>query len=513
MWIPVFVLWGPNSFSSPHKAEVSMNQVDSADSERIVEAITGILPVLEEFYKFEGPDEAALRCAEWKAKLDVDLPEKGEGLNSVLNDLRDTVIPNGLRNGHPGFSGWVTTSPTTSGTAAHLASAMAGSQRVWVQAFNFLEKVSLRWLAELLGISAQWGATYTSGGSSANLVGLGAARQWAVEQIGVDPSMTGLPDGVEWRIYASAEVHHVVNRAAAVLGIGRRSVVGIPVTSDHVLDINILRQRLAEDAVKGIRPMALVATAGTVNMGTVDPISEMADLAEEYGAWLHIDGAYGMFGRLDDRVKHLYDGIERADSVAADPHKWLAAPLGNGVTFVRDIHILRRTFTLEPASYLEGSAIPDAPRSPFDNFGEAYHDLSVDQSAASRGVAVWAILKEMGIEGIKDRIIRHNSFARLQAELASADPKLELLSTPVLSICCFRYNDGTLSESRLTDLNTRIAADLRAESNYVPSTTMVDGRYAIRPCYINPRNREEDVRGLAKRVRELGDELCHSGQF
>ena len=115
-----------------------MNQVDSADSERIVEAITGILPVLEEFYKFEGPDEAALRCAEWKAKLDVDLPKKGEGLNSVLNDLRDTVIPNGLRNGHPGFSGWVTTSPTTSGTAAHLASAMAGSQRVWVQAFNFL---------------------------------------------------------------------------------------------------------------------------------------------------------------------------------------------------------------------------------------------------------------------------------------------------------------------------------------------------------------------------------------
>ena len=481
---------------------------DKADSDHLSDAISSILPALTAFYAFEGEDLAGRNVEDWKQLLGTPLPVRGEGLEAVLKELVETVIPNGLRNGHPGFSGWVTTSPTSSGAAAHLAASIAGSQRYWIQAFNFLETVSLNWLKELLELPAKWQGTYTSGGSSANLVGLGAARQWAYEQIGIDPSSTGIGGAPPFRIYASSEVHHVVNRAAAVLGIGRRSVVGIPTDSSHRLDVALLEKQLKEDALKGIRPMALVATAGTVNIGSIDPIDEMADLAEQYGAWLHVDGAYGLFGKLDERVKPLYKGLERADSAAADPHKWLAAPLGNGVTFVRDAAILSRAFTLEPAAYLEGSTLQDGNVvSPFDDFGVPYFDFNLDQSAPSRGVAVWAILKEIGAAGFKERVVRHNSFARLIAERVDSNPVLEVVAEPVLSICCFRYNNGKMSEDELNRLNAHIAARLRSESQFVPSTTVVKGRYAIRPCYINPRVREVDVTGLVERVSELGNEM------
>lgn len=488
-----------------------MKPVDLADSDHLVQAIQAILPSLEAFYRFEGPDSAAIHAARWKEILNTDLPMQGAGLDQVLQTLSNVIIPNGLRNGHPGFSGWVTTSPTSSGAAAHLASAIAGSQRYWIQSFNYLESVSLNWIKQLLNLPAEWQGTYTSGGSSANLIGLGAARQWAFEQVGIDPSMVGVQHAPPFRIYASQEVHHVVNRAAAVLGIGRRSVVGIPTTPDHLIDVHLLEERLRLDAAEGIRPLALVATAGTVNLGTIDPINKMADLAAKYGAWLHVDGAYGLFGKLDERISHLYDGLERADSAAADPHKWMAAPLGNGVTFVRDESLLRRAFTLEPAAYLEGSASQTGSQdSPFDDFGRPFFDYNLDQSAPSRGVAVWAILKEIGADGMKQRVVRHNSYARQLAEMVSSNPVLELLAEPVLSICCFRFNDGKHSESDLNEINAEIAALLRKESIFVPSTTLVKGKYAIRPCYINPRVREEDVVGLGNRVAQLGPKVISS---
>ncbi len=471
-------------------------------------SLTEISEALDAFNRFEGPDNAGRNQNDWKSSLNVPLPERGEGLNAVLDDLKEVIIPNGLRNGHPGFAGWVTTAPTTSGTAATLASTVAGSQRHWVQTFNYLETVSLNWLRELIGLPDHWQGTYCGGGSSANLICLGAARQWAVEQQGVDPSMTGLPDGKQWRIYASSEVHHVINRAAAILGIGRRSVMPIPVNQNQEINIAALRAQLDKDASNGILPMSIVATAGTVNTGAIDPINELADICEEIGAWLHIDGAYGMFGVLDERIADRYDGYQRAGSIALDPHKWLAAPVGNGVSMVNDRSLMGRAFTLEPASYLEGSALSDGTVvSPFDNFGELYHDFNLDQSAPSKGVQVWAILKEIGRDGMTDRVVRHNTFARRLEERVASNGKLEVLSKAVLSICCFRYNNGELDEPTLNELNAKIAAQLRAESNFVPSTTLVGGKYAIRPCYINPRTRLSDVYGLADRVVEIGDEI------
>lgn len=488
------------------RAAPELAALDHADTSQLGEAIGRILPALESFNRFEGSDSAARLRDAWQRHLNQPLPSEGAGLDRTLAELAEVIIPHGLRNGAPGFAGWVTTAPTTSGAAASLAAAVAGSQRWWVQPFNYLETIALRWLAELLGIPKTWQGTFTSGGSSANLVALGAARQHAFERLGHDPAREGL-HGLAGRIYASSEVHHVVTRAAGVLGLGRDAVIPVPVDDRGRVELGALRRALEDGRSADAVPVALVATAGTVNTGAVDPIAEMADLAGEFGAWLHVDGAYGLFGRLDDRVAPLFEGLERADSAVVDPHKWLAAPVGIGAAFVRDRSLLGRAFTLEPAAYLEG-AVEDSPEpsSPFDSFGEVFHDFNIDQSAPSRGVAVWAILREIGADGLRDRIRRHNGFARHLAELVKVDDRLELLAAPTLSICCFRYRGPRgLDEAKLDRLNAEIVRRLRAETAFVPSTTRVAGRLAIRPCYINPRTTLAEVEGLARAVRAIGD--------
>ena len=259
--------------------------------------------------------------------------------------------------------------------------------------------------------------------------------------------------------------------------------------------------------------MALVATAGTVNTGAVDPIGPMADLAAEFGTWLHVDGAYGLFGRLDERVASLYEGLERADSAVVDPHKWLATPVGIGAAFVRDRSLLGRAFTLEPAEYLEGAVESDTEiSSPFDDFGELFHDFNLDQSAPSRGAMVWAVLREIGADGMRRRVRRHRDFASRLAEIVTADERLELLAPPTLSICCFRYLPRELEEEAVDRLNAEIVRRLRAETPYIPSTTRVAGRLAIRPCYINPRTTLSEVEGLPRAVREIGDQLSAARQ-
>lgn len=244
----------------------------------------------------------------------------------------------------------------------------------------------------------------------------------------------------------------------------------------------------------------------TVKTGAIDPLAELAELAREFETWLQVDGAYGLFGILDPRVAHLYEGLPRADSVAVDPHKWMASPIGCGAVYVRDAALLARAFTTEPADYLEGSASA-TPRSSFDGLGVPYHHFGFEHSAPPRGVLVWAILREIGASGMRERVIRHNGFARHLAAKVEADDRLELLMTPVLSVCCFRYRSRDLTEDQLDDINSEIVGQLLQEGVHVPSTTRVRGRLAIRPCYINPRTGLAEVNELADRVRELGDRL------
>jgi aromatic-L-amino-acid decarboxylase len=458
---------------------------------------------LERF--LQGSGDALERRATWSKALDGPLPAEGIGADAVVDELVSTVIPNGGRFSEPGFWGWITVGPDTVPTLAALAGMVASPQRYTLTAFNRLEELSLDWLAELCGLGGEMKGVYSSGGSVANLVGLGGARQWALEQRGIDAGADGV-GGKRMALYASVEAHHTIQRAAAVLGLGRASVRAVETDHRQRLEISALRRAIGGDMRAGIVPMAVVATAGTTNTGAIDPLRAAGEAAREVGAWFHVDGAYGLPAILDDRVRHLYDGLELADSVTVDPHKWLGAPVGVAATFVRDRSILYRAFTQESAPYLEGSfaSVTDA-RVSLDSLGIPYADFGVELSAPARGVAVWSILRELGREGVRARIRRDNDLARRLAERIAASDRLELLADPVLSICCFRYVAPEIDD--LDSFNAELARRLVRETPYLPSSTLVNGRFAIRPCFINSRTEIEHVDGLAEAVAAIGDEL------
>ncbi|HEY2888078.1 MAG TPA: aminotransferase class V-fold PLP-dependent enzyme, partial [Candidatus Limnocylindrales bacterium] len=446
------------------------------------------------------------------------LPPTGIGRDATLAELSELVIANGLRVGHPGFSGWVTTGPSDVAAAADLAQAVAVPQRWWTTAGNFVDNLAMRWLIELLGFSAGSVGTFTSGGSTANLVGIGAARQHAGERLGLRPSLDGVEGLVEPRVYASTETHHVVGRALGVLGMGRRNLRSIPLDRSGTIDLDLLQAALDEDLAAGCTQVAVVGCAGDVNGGRVDPMSELARIAHERGIWLHVDGAYGGFGLLDERVRDRFGDVATYDSFAIDPHKWMAAPVGTGAAIVRDEGILGRAFTIETGDYDrerlvnssadDGEDAPDLG-SPFDELGIGTPDWGVDFSTPARGLAVWAILREIGAEGLRERIVRHDDCAREVARRARESDELELLAEPVLSICCFRFRPASWSdEGRVDALNEAILHGIRARGRAVTSSTRVDGRLAIRPCFINPRTTLADADALVDEVLGVGRELA-----
>ena len=448
------------------------------------------------------------RRDEWKGILERPLPDEGIGGDGVIDELVSTIIPNGARINEPGFWGGITAEPGAVAAAASLAATVASPQRYTLTAFNYLEELSLEWLAQLCGLDPVMKGVYSSGGSVANLVALGAARQWAFEQRGVDPSADGL-GATTTALYTSAEAHHTILRSAGVLGLGRRSVRLIPTDEQQRLDPMALARALEQDAADGVVPIAVVATAGTTNTGAIDPLRECGELAQRYGAWFHVDGAYGLPGILDERVRALYDGLELADSVIVDPHKWLGAPTGIAATFVRDCSILHRAFTQEPANYLEGSFSDlNDIQSSLDSMGIPYADFGVELSSPARGVVVWSILRELGRRGVTQRVQRDNDLARQLATEVRSNDHLELLSEPVLSICCFRYRRNGVDD--LDSLNEQVYRRLLRETPYLPSATVVNGSFGLRPCFINPRTSREDVERLAAAVVRLGNEITSS---
>jgi aromatic-L-amino-acid decarboxylase len=411
----------------------------------------------------------------------------------------------------PGWLGFITTGPSTVPAVASAATAVAGAQRYTLHSFNALERTGLRWLADLCGLPAGVAGVFSSGGSTANLVALGAARQAAFERLGHDVAEDGLPAGIRGRIYGSVAAHRTIHRAAAVLGLGRRGVAEIPVDGEGRIDLAGLADSLAGDAREGIIPIAVVAIAGVTDTGAVDPIGEVGAIARHFGAWLHVDGAYGLVANASPRLQPLFAGVEEADSWIVDPHKWLATGLGVGATYVRDEELLTRAFAEGEAAYLEGAFAPDDVQaaSQFDTMAGRWADQGVELSAPPRGVLVWAVLREIGRRGVIDRVERHVAFARAVADAAVAHPRLELLMEPQLSVTCFRYVPaGGAPEPDLDALNGRILERLRAETPVVPSSTRVDGRFAIRPCFLNPRTTEREVEDLIASVVRIGDRLA-----
>ena len=296
---------------------------DPAEIERTGELLGRLGPAIDAFLRADGEGGYPPYVAGTIPSEAADLPADGIGADATVDELL-RVVAHGNRMNAPGWLGFITTGATTVPALAGAAVASVGAQRYTLHAFNALERTGLRWLADLCGLPDGVAGVFSSGGSTAQLIALGTARQAAFERLGHDASATGLPPGVRSRIYASAAAHRTVHRSAAVLGLGRDSVLEVPVDREGRIRLDELEAALDRDARAGIVPVAVVAIAGVTDTGAVDRIDAVTAIARRFGAWVHVDGAYGLVANAAPRLQPLFAGVEEADSWIVDPHKWLA---------------------------------------------------------------------------------------------------------------------------------------------------------------------------------------------
>lgn len=469
----------------------------------ISEWLAQLSPAWDRFLQFEHPDALQNRN-HWVSVLEQPLPEQGVGLEATLALLAKHIVPNGSAIPRPGCSSWITTGATNAALLARWSADLASPQRLGLTAFSLLEDQSLAWLQTLLGIAEQAQGQFTAGGASANLIALGAARQAAYEHLGEDVAEYGLSaPGV---LFASSACHRTVHRAAAVLGFGRRAVQSIEVSQQGQMQVDRLALALRQARDQGVLPIAVVANAGATSTGAIDSIAAIADVCEEFKVWLHVDGAYGLPGKLDPDYEQQYVGLERANSVIVDPHKWFGAPVGIGAVFVKNAALLARSYSAGPSDYLEGSFTTENAQHSMDVPGSVpYNDFGIDLSAPARGVMVWAILKEIGVEGLRARVCRHNAMAKALGRAAEQHPNLELMMNVSLSICCFRYRPNINCD--LNQFNRQLHRELVHRGINIPSTASVRGQLVLRPCFIGARADFKQVDDLLTDVLSIGERL------
>ena len=423
------------------------------------------------------------------------LPEDGVGAVAALQELLEGSA--GLvHSTGPRFFHFVNGGTTPAALGADwLAATWDQNPGAWVSGplASHLESVALGWLKELFGLPPGWGGILTTGATMANFTALACARRWWGLRQGVDVDRDGLAGLPRMRVFASGYVHPSDRKALAMLGLGRDAVRTF--TRDGVgrLDLDGLERALRD--LDGA-PAVLIASAGEVNAGDFDPTAEMADLAERYGAWLHVDGAFGLFAALADGTRELVAGVDRADSVIADGHKWLNVAYDCGFAFVKDPSLQGGVFT-SGAAYL-----PD----PLDE-KPTWGYLGPEMSRRARAFAVWATLRAYGRSGYRSIVERHLDLGRHLADLVDGAPDLERLGDVPLNIVCFRYRPPDVPEDRLDALNQAIGDAAIVDGRVFFGTTRYDGKVAFRPAPVNWRNRPEDVELIVTVVRELGDRL------
>jgi glutamate/tyrosine decarboxylase-like PLP-dependent enzyme len=437
-----------------------------------------------------GPGDPAERLA-------GPLPAEGAGSSAALRELIDAAREGATRSAGPRFFHFVMGGGTPAALAADwLTSALDQIAFNWISSpFAMrLEQISLGWLKELFGLPAGWSGVFTSGATMANFTGLAAARRWWGLQQGVDIEERGLSGLPALPVLASGWVHASAVKALAMLGVGRQQVRSFTADATGRLDLDGLESALR---ALGGSPAVLVATAGDVNTGGFDPVAEMADLAEEHGAWLHVDGAFGLFAAASPATHKLVAGIERAHSVAVDGHKWLNVPYDCGAAFVHDAALHQGAFT-SAAAYL-GSDEADRP---------VFGNLGPEMSRRARALAVWATLHAYGRGGYRAMVERHVQLARRLAEQVDAEPELERLADVPLNVVCFRYRPAGVDEEQLDELNRRLGEAVLDDGRVYFGTTVYAGRAAFRPAIVNWRTRPEDVDAVVPTVLELGAKLA-----
>jgi glutamate/tyrosine decarboxylase-like PLP-dependent enzyme len=459
---------------------------------RMVDDVVTYLQTVRERPAWQSPPEAV------RARLQAAVPLEPQGAEQAYEDFLRDVLPYPTGNVHPRFWGWVIGTGTPFAALAEmLAGAMNASVSVFDDAPRLVERQVIGWLKELLGFPVEGSGLLTTGASAATILGLAVARH---ARAGYDVRRRGVAAGERrLTLYASSESHGSIAKAVELLGLGRESLRLVPVDTAFEIDVAALEKAVAEDRAAGLRPFCVIGTAGTVNTGAIDDLNSLAGLCEREGLWLHVDGAFGAMAALAPALRLLLRGLERADSVAFDLHKWGYLPLEVGCVLVKNAEAHRATFASE-ASYL--TAIEGGTLESGDRFADYGHQLSRE----FRALKVWLSLKEHGAAKIGRLIQQNVDQARYVADLVERAPGLELLSPVSLNVVCFRYR-GNGPVHDLDDLNRRILVTLQKSGVAVPSNTTIRGRLALRLAITNHRSRRDDFDLLVSEVVRLGKAL------
>lgn len=439
------------------------------------------------------PDETRTALAE-------PLPLDGEGEERVYDDFLRNVLPYTNGNRHPRFWGWVQGNGTPLAMLADMLAAginphMAGFH----QAPVLVEQQVLAWMAELMGFPREASGLLLSGGTMANITALIVARHAAA---GFDVRREGLQSGDRrLLVYGSEQTHNWVITALDVLGLGSNAFRAVPVESDYRIDVAALRAMIERDRAEGQRPICVIGTAGTVNTGATDDLKALASLCREYRLWFHIDAAFGAWARLVDELKPIVAGLEEADSIAFDLHKWMYLPFEIACVLVRDAKTHRAAFS-QSGSYLsETSRGVIAGGLPLANRG-------IELTRGFKALKAWMTIKAYGINKFARLVAQNVEQARYLVKLITDHPQLELLAPVPLNIVCFRFTSSAMSDAQLNALNEELLVRLQESGVAVPSGTVLQGRFALRVAITNHRSRFEDFKLFIEAVVEQGNAIA-----
>jgi aromatic-L-amino-acid/L-tryptophan decarboxylase len=434
------------------------------------------------------------------------LPESGQTLDEILETFAAEIEPYPFGNGHPRFYGWVNSPPAVAGVFADaLAAAMNPSCAGGNHAAIYVERQVGNWFKRILGFPEDSMALLVSGGSMAALTALAVARH---VQCGFDVRAQGLQNAPSRLVYYKAGEGHGCNqKAVELLGIGNENLHIIEHDSAQRMIPAALETAIQRDRQNGCTPVAVIASAGTVNTGAIDPLDEIADVCGRHRVWLHVDGAYGAPAVLTERCREELLPLARADSLALDPHKWLYVPVEAGLVLVRDAKAMRTAFSLVPP-YLRTDGSPTGVGGlPW------FSEYGFQQTRGFRALKVWMALKHQGADGYRRSIERDIMLAERLASLIRADAEFDLFEPQSLSIVCFRYvpRDWTREAEALNALNKTLLEQIQLSGQAFLSSTVMDGTFWLRACIVNPRTSPDDLPRLVEAVRAAGSLTVRGG--
>jgi glutamate/tyrosine decarboxylase-like PLP-dependent enzyme len=463
----------------------------------LVDRVAGLLATIRTrpVTPAESPEEVRAALAATRV-----LPEEGRDPMALLREATGLLFEHSLFNGHPRFYGYITSSAAPIGMLADLlAAAVNANVGAWDLApmATEMEVQVIRWLAQFIGYPADCGGLLLSGGNMANLTCFLAAR---AAQAGWDVRKQGVASGPRLCVYASAETHTWIQKAADLAGMGTEAIHWVD--GRRSMDVEELEVRYRRDINEGYQPFLVVGSAGTVSTGAVDPLPELATFCQERNLWFHVDGAYGAFAAAVAGAPPDLKGLQLADSVAVDPHKWLYAPLEAGCALVRNPAALRNAFSYHPPYYS------------FEVEATNYFDMGPQNSRGFRALKVWLALQHAGAAGYREMIQDDITLARYLYDLAADHPELEAI-TNCLSITTLRYVPRELraglgseqTEDYLNRLNQRLLAAMEKSGEAFISNAVVAGKYALRFCIVNFRASTDDIEAMPQLVVHLGRQV------